>query len=107
MMKRFNVRKVRQYAYSRQGWCLADKGFIFAIYDHEWKKNHEACEGGLMFDHSKKFKCVETSYSKEVAQFWANWLNENKANVFGEKITIPGKIFQQGLDLYKANSLVA
>lgn len=44
-MKRFTLRKVKQYSYSRQGWRLRDLGYVFAIYDREWAKNFETAGG--------------------------------------------------------------
>ena len=101
MSKRFTLRKVKQYAYSRQGWRMADKGFVYAIYDREWRKN---LEKGFGFTTSRdvenSYKYIDNAHGKEVAQFWADWLNANRADEFGHKITIPYDVFQKGLELY-------
>lgn len=101
-MKRFTLRKVKQYSYSRQGWRLRDLGYVFAIYDREWKKNLETkygwtCDKDLM----DSFKYIDNAHSKEVAQYWADWLNANCADKFGIKLRIPSSVFQEGLKLYK------
>ena len=105
-MKRFTLRKIHQYAYSRQGWRMADKGFVYAIYDREWKKNAEACGvctwGMWAKEQMEKYKYVDSARGKEVAQFWADWLNVNKADAFGVRLAIPSKIFAEGLELYKS-----
>lgn len=84
---------------------MADKGFIFAIYDREWKKNAEAagvCPWGMWAkDQMEKYKYIDSAHSKEVAQYWADWLNANRAEEFGHKITIPMSVFNEGLKLYK------
>lgn len=100
-MKRFTLRKVKQYSYSRQGWRLKDLGYVFAIYDREWKKNLETeygwtCDKDLM----DLYKYVDNSFFKDVAQYWADWLNTNYANEFGHKIRIPMGVFKEGLKLY-------
>jgi len=104
-MKRFTLRKVKQYSYSRQGWRLRDLGYVFAIYDREWKKNLETeygwtCDKDLM----DSFKYIDNAHSKDVAQYWADWLNANCADEFGHKITIPMNVFNEGLKLYKTNA---
>lgn len=106
-MKRFTVRKLKQHAYSRQGWILKDCGFVYAIYDREWQKNFDACGCSWCCDGKYKdmYKYVaDTAHFKEVAQFWADWLNANKAETFGVRISIPGSVFQQGLALYKQHA---
>ena len=100
-MKRFTIRKVKQYSYSRQGWILKDLGYVFAIYDREWKKNLETeygwtCDKELM----DSYKYIDNTRQKEIAQYWADWLNANKTDTFGVRITIPSKVFIQGLDHY-------
>ena len=50
----------------------------------------------------EKYKYVDSAHGKEVAQFWADWLNANKADAFGVRIAIPSKIFAEGLELYKS-----
>lgn len=100
-MKRFTLRKVKQYSYSRQGWRLKDLGYVFAIYDREWKKNLETtygwtCDKDLM----DSYKYIDNARSKEVAQYWADWLNSNMAKTFGKKLFIPGNVFTAGLELY-------
>ena len=102
MHKRFTLRKVKQYSYSRQGWKLKDLGYVFAIYDREWKKNLQA-SGGWIYskEYEDTYKRIETARSKEVAQFWADWLNANCAEQFGRKICIPLTVWTDGLKLYK------
>ena len=91
-MKRFTLRKVKQHSYSRQGWIL---------YDREWAKNFEAAGGRWRFGTSdKEYKYIDNAHSKEVAQYWADWLNANRAEEFGHKITIPMNVFTEGLKLY-------
>ena len=101
-MKRFTLRKVKQHSYSRQGWILKDLGYVFAIYDREWRKN---LEKGFGFTTSRdienSYKYIDNAHSKEVAQYWADWLNANRADEFGHKITIPMSVFNEGLKLYK------
>ena len=101
MKKRFTLRKVKQYSYSRQGYILRDLGYVFAIYDCEWRKNLEMKYG---FTASRNFeaafKYIGTANSKEVAQYWADWLNDNCSNEFGIKLQIPLKVFNEGLALY-------
>lgn len=103
-MKRFTLRKVKQYSYSRQGWILKDLGYVYAIYDREWKKNADACgvpPWDMCFkDRMEKYKYIDNAHSKEVAQYWADWLNTNCADEFGHKITIPMGVFNEGLKLY-------
>ena len=100
-MKRFTLRKVKQYSYSRQGWKLKDLGYVFAIYDNEWRKN---LEEGYGFTTSREiedsYKYIDSAHSKEVAQYWADWLNTNRADEFGHKIHIPSDVFAKGLKLY-------
>ena len=98
-MKRFTLRKVKQYSYSRQGWILKDLGYVFAIYDREWKKNvYEART--WRNDVSGNWKYIDHANKKEVAQYWADWLNANRANEFGHKINIPMTVFNEGLKLF-------
>ena len=81
---------------------MADKGFVYAIYDREWRKN---LEKGFGFTTSRdvqdSYKYIDNAHSKEVAQYWADWLNANRADEFGHKITIPMGVFNEGLKLYK------
>lgn len=104
-MKRFTLRKVRQHAYSRQGWILKDCGDVYAIYDREWEKNADAC--GVppwamdSKDRMEKYKYIDNARSKEVAQFWADWLNANKADTYGVRIFIPADVFHKGLNINK------
>lgn len=101
-MKRFTLRKVKQHSYSRQGWILRDLGYVFAIYDREWRKNLEKGFGFTMScDVENSYKYIDNAHSKEVAQYWADWLNANRADEFGYKITIPMTVFNEGLKLYK------
>ena len=100
-MKRFTLRKVKQHAYSRQGWILKDLGYVFAIYDREWKKNLETeygwtCDKDLM----DSYKYIDNASKKEVAQHWVDWLNANCSDNYGRRIFIPGPVFQEGLELY-------
>lgn len=100
-MKRFTIRKVKQYSYSSQGWRLKDLGYVFAIYDREWAKNFETAGGRWRFGScEKEYKYIDSVHKKEVAQYWADWLNTNRAEEFGHKITIPMKVFSEGLQLY-------
>ena len=100
-MKRFTLRKVKQHSYSRQGWILKDLGYVFAVYDREWRKNMEMKYG---FTTSREvedaFKYIDNAHSKEVAQYWADWLNANCSNEFGIKLRIPMKVFSEGLAMY-------
>ena len=104
-MKRFTLRKVKQYSYSRQGWKLKDLGYVFAIYDREWRKN---LEKGFGFTTSRdienSYKYIDNAHSKEVAQYWADWLNANRIEEFGHKLRIPSKVFAEGLKLYAKES---
>lgn len=100
-MKRFTLRKIKQYSYSRQGWRLKNLGYVFAIYDREWKKNvHEAHAWCCNDDECRNWKYIDNASKKEVAQHWADWLNINRAEEFGHRITIPMKVFNEGLKLY-------
>lgn len=99
-MKRFTVRKVKQYSYSAQGWRLKDCGYVFGIYDRDWKKNLEkeygwTCDKDLIY----LYKYVDDSPFKAVAQYWADWLNANRADSYGGKIRIPMTVYSEGLDL--------
>lgn len=99
-MKRFTLRKVKQYSYSRQGWKLRDLGYVFAVYDREWRKNLEKGYGFTTSrDVENSYKYIDNAHKKEVAQYWADWLNANRAEEFGHKITIPMKVFSDGLEL--------
>ena len=102
-MKRFVLRKIKQHSYSRQGWIIKDCGFVYAIYDREWQKN---IDYGYVWASSPKaqeqYKYINHASSKEVAQYWANYLNAECSNIYGRKIFIPGKIFHEGLKLYNA-----
>lgn len=99
-MKRFTLRKVHQYAYARQGWAYKDCGYVFAIYDREWRKNFEAVGGMWRFGvDDKEYKYIDNARSKEVAQYWADWLNANCSDKFGCKISIPLSVFAEGLKL--------
>lgn len=100
-MKRFTLRKLKQYSYSRQGWKLKDLGYVFTIYDREWKKNLEKGYGFTTSrDVEDSYKYIDSAYKKEVAQYWVGWLNANYAEEFGHKITIPIKVFREGIKLY-------
>lgn len=99
--KRFTIRKIKKYFYSRQGWRLKDNGHAFVIYDREWKKRIQGYIGGIEQDFSS-IKYIEEARSKEVAQFWADWLNTNCAENFNREITIPMSIFREGLKLFVA-----
>ena len=99
-MKRFILRKVKQYSYSRQGWRLRDLGYVFAIYDREWSKNIHEAHAWCNNDECRNWKYIDNDHSKEVAQYWADWLNANHAEEFGHKITIPMNVFTEGLKLY-------
>lgn len=99
-MKRFTVRKVKQHSYSRQGWILKDLGYVYAIYDREWRKNLEKGYGFTTSrDVEDSYKYIDNSPSKACAEHWAKWLNETKANEYGCHFTIPGKVFAEGLAL--------
>ena len=99
-MKRFTLRKVKQHSYSRQGWKLKDLGYVFAIYDREWRKRIPGYICGIGQDFSD-IKYIDNARSKEVAQYWADWLNANCADNYSRQIFIPSKVFQEGLELYK------
>ena len=104
-MKRFTLRKVKQHSYSRQGWILKDLGYVFAIYDREWKKNLETMHGRTCDkDFKDSIKYIDNAHSKAVAQHWADWLNANRTKEFGHKIIIPSTIFNEGLKLYRAEN---
>lgn len=104
-MKRFTLRKVKQHSYSRQGWRLSDLGHVFAIYDREWEKNADACGvppwAMCSKDRMENYKYIDNAHKKEVAQYWANWLNANCTEEFGHKIRIPIVVFHEGLELYR------
>ena len=99
-MKRFTIRKVKQRSYSRQGWILKDLGYVFAIYDREWSKNVHEAHAWCNDDECGNWKYIDNAHKKEVAQYWADWLNANRAEEFGHKIRIPIGIFNEGLKLY-------
>ena len=104
-MKRFTLRKVKQHSYSRQGWKLKDLGYVFAIYDREWRKNLSMKYGfNSSPDLENAFKYIDDASSKEVAQHWADWLNANCADKFGVKLRIPSSVFAEGLKLYKPSN---
>ena len=103
-MKRFTLRKVKQYSYSRQGWKLRDLGYVFAIYDREWSKNVHEAHAWCNDDEYGNWKYIDNAHSKEVAQYWADWLNANSAEEFGHKLRIPSKVFAEGLKLYAKES---
>jgi hypothetical protein len=99
MANRFTIRKVKVRSTTRQGWILKTHE-EYAVYDREWKKNMET-SGSHYYDvPNSEWKYIERADKKEVAQFWANWLNENCAEQFGKTQRLPMKIFQQGLKLY-------
>ena len=101
-MKRFTLRKVRQHAYSRQGWILKDCGDVYAIYDREWRKNLEKGYGFTTSrDVEDSYKYIDNARSKDVVQFWADWLNANKADTYGVRIFIPADVFHKGLNINK------
>jgi len=99
-VKRFTIRKVKQHSYSRQGWILKECGYMYAVYDREWKKNFNACGKSWCYDNQEPYKYIDNTRQKEIAQYWADWLNANKTDTFGVRITIPSKVFIQGLDHY-------
>ena len=99
-MKRFTLRKVKQYSYSRQGWKLKDLGYVYAIYDREWRKRINGYICCISQDCSE-IKYIENAHSKEVAQYWADWLNANCAENYSSRINIPMTVFNEGLKLYK------
>lgn len=99
MTKRFSVRKMRQHSYSRQGWKLKDLGYVYAVYDREWMKHMPEFGSGCDRDFSD-LKYIDNAYRKEVAEFWAKWLNENKAACYSRKIIVPMDVFNKGLELY-------
>ena len=99
MANRFTIRKVKVHNTTRQGWILKTHE-EYAVYDREWKKNIEM-SGRHFFDvRNSEWKYIERISKKEIAQFWANWLNENCSEQFGKKLNLPMKIFQEGLELY-------
>jgi hypothetical protein len=99
MANRFTIRKVKVRSTTRQGWILKTHE-EYAVYDREWKKNMEM-GGSHYYDvPNSEWKYIERADKKEVAQFWANWLNKNRSEIFGERIKLPGKVFQDGLKLY-------
>ena len=100
MPKRFIIRKLKRYSCSRQGWSLKDRGYVFAIYDREWMKRaaHE-----LLFGYDRDYadiKYIDSALKKQVAEFLAKWLNENKADCYDRKIIVPIDVFNKGLELY-------
>lgn len=100
-MKRFTLRKVKQHSYSRQGWILKDLGYVYAIYDREWRKNISEAIAWCNADEYGDWKYIDNAHSKEVAQYWADWLNANCSSKFGHKISLPSSVFAEGLKLYK------
>ena len=51
-------------------------------------------------DLAAAFKYIDNAHKKEVAQYWADWLNANCAEEFGHQIRIPMGVFNEGLKLY-------
>ena len=99
MPKRFIIRKLKRYSCSRQGWKLKDRGYVFAIYDREWMKRAPEFLFGYDGDCSD-LKYIDSALKKQVAEFWAKWLNENKADCYDRKIIVPIDVFNKGLELY-------
>jgi ribosome biogenesis protein Nip4 len=99
MTKRFTIRKVKVHSRTHHGWILKTHE-EYAVYDREWKKNMEM-SGRYYYDVcNSEWKYVERIEKKEIAQFWASWLNENCSEQFGKIQRVPMKICQQCLDLY-------
>lgn len=99
MVKRFIIRKVKVHSSTCQGWILKTHE-EYAVYDREWKKNMEM-SGSYYYDvRNCEWKYIERIEKKEIAQFWANWLNVNCSENFGKRIQLPGKVFQDGLKLF-------
>ena len=98
-MDRFIIRNVKKYACNQLGWKVENFGYVYAIYDREWKHNYEIAlqkfrdaVGNLPFGHSdtEYEYIVNHTYSKEVAQRWADWLNANYSEKFdGHPIILP------------------
>ena len=102
-MKRFTVRKVKCRSYSRQGWILKDCGFRFVVYDREWQQNLTAAYGPCYMASSEQnaaFKYVDSFYSHAGAQYVADWLNENHSGMYAQRISIPGKVFNEAIKLH-------
>ena len=99
-MKRFSIVKVKQHSYSRQGWKLKDLGYMFTVYDREWRKNLEKGHGfTTRLDVEYSYKYIDSTSKKEVAQYWVDWLNANCTEEFGHKIRLPISVFNEGLKL--------
>ena len=99
IFKRFTIRKIKKYSYQQE--ChLKDCGYIFAIYDREWKKNIHEAHAWCNDDECGNWKYIDYASKKEVAKHWVDWLNANLTEKFGHKITIPMKVFNEGLKLY-------
>jgi len=102
-MKRFTVRKVKCHSYSRQGWILKDCGFRFVVTDREWRNNLAAAFGKFYIasrEEEAAFKNVDSFYSKAGAQDVADWLNENRSGMYAQRISIPGKVFNEAIKLH-------
>ncbi len=97
-MKRFTVRKVKCYSYSRQGWKLADLGFRFVVVDREWRKNKQMAHD--YWDcHDEKYKNIDSFYSRAAAQYVADWFNEHNSNTWGYAFHVPGPVFNDAIKL--------
>lgn len=102
-MKRFTVRKVKCHSYSRQGWILKDCGFVFVVFDREWRDNMAAAFGQCYMaspEQKDAFKNVESFYSKTGAQYVADWLNENRRGMYAQRISIPGHVFHEAIKMH-------
>ena len=102
-IKRFTVRKVKCYSYSRQGWILKDCGFRFVVTDREWRDNMAAAYGKFCMtsrEQENAFKNIDSFYSKAGAQYVADWLNENRCGMYGQRISIPGYVFNEAIKLH-------
>lgn len=102
-MKRFTVRKVKCHSYSRQGWILKDCGFRFVVTDREWRDNMHAAYGPCYMasrEQEDAFKNIDSFYSKVGAQYVADWLNENRAGMYAQRISIPGEVFKKAIEMH-------
>ena len=102
-IKRFTVRKVKCYSYSRQGWILKDCGFRFVVTDREWRNNMAAAYGKFCMtsrEQENAFKNIDSYYSKAGAQYVADWLNENRCGMYAQRISIPGYVFNEAIKLH-------
>ena len=102
-IKRFTVRKVKCYSYSRQGWILKDCGFRFVVTDREWRNNMAAAYGKFCMtsrEQENEFKNIDSYYSKAGAQYVADWLNENRCGMYAQRISIPGYVFNEAIKLH-------